>query len=294
MDRSYQIITDATCDLPVDLVKKFHLAVIPMPFMMDGKEYLNYSDNHEYSTPNFYNALRAGKWATTAQITEADFEDAFRPYLEAGKDVLYIGFSSGLSGTWARACEAMESLRTQYPQCCVEGVDSLTATLGEGLLVYLACCKQANENYTLHELKAWVELYRYCISGWFMVDDLNHLKRGGRVSSAAALVGTVLGIKPILQIDREGHLIVREKVRGRKQAMIDLLDKMESRFTQDSTLQTVFIVHADCPSDAKYLEKEVRSRYKPQKIVMNQLGPVIGAHTGANAMSIFYVAKDRE
>ncbi|WP_413778048.1 DegV family protein [Caproicibacterium sp. XB1] len=294
MDRSYQIITDATCDLPADLVEKFHLAVIPMPFMMDGKEYHNYPDNHEFPAPDFFNALRSGKWVTTSQITEAEFEEMFRPYLEAGQDILYIGFSSGLSGTWARACEAMEALRTQYPQRCIEGVDSLTATLGEGLLVYLACCKQQEESYTLHELKAWLELYRFCISGWFMVDDLNHLKRGGRVGSAAALVGTMLGIKPILQIDREGHLVVREKVRGRKQAMSNLLDKMESRLTQDTTLQTVFIVHGDCPADAKYLEKEVKSRCRPQKIFINQLDPVIGAHTGANALSIFYVAKNRE
>lgn len=294
MDRSYQIITDATCDLPAELVEKLHLAVIPMPFMMDGIEYRDYPDCREYSEPDFYNALRGGKWATTAQITEADFEDAFRPYLDAGQDVLYIGFSSGLSGTWQRACEAMESLRSQYPQRCIEGVDSLTATLGEGLLVYLACCKQRDNNFSLHELKAWVELYRYCISGWFMVDDLNHLKRGGRVSSAAALVGSVLGIKPILQIDREGHLIVREKVRGRRQAMNNLLDKMASRFTQDTSLQTVFIVHADCMPDAKYLEKEVRSRFKPQKIITHQAR---SGHWCAHRRKChvhFYVAKDRD
>ncbi|MDD3227735.1 MAG: DegV family protein [Oscillospiraceae bacterium] len=294
MDRSYQIITDATCDLPADLVKELGLSVIPMPFMIDGKEYINYPDNREYPIADFYKALRAESIVTTAQITEPNFEDAFRPFLEQGKDILYIGFSSGLSGTWQRACEAMEALRKQYPKRCIEGVDSLTATLGEGLLVYLACCKQRDKDMSLHELKAWTELYRFCISGWFMVDDLNHLKRGGRVSSTAALVGSVLGIKPILQINREGHLIVREKVRGRKQAMKNLLNKMESRFTQDRSLQTVFIVHADCLEDAKYLEKEVKSRYKPQKVLINTLGPVIGAHTGANAMSIFYVAKDRE
>ncbi|MCH4239074.1 MAG: DegV family protein [Oscillospiraceae bacterium] len=294
MDRSYQIVTDATCDLPTDLIKELGLAVIPMPFMMGGKEYNYYPDNREYPLPEFYDTLRTGEMATTAQITEPQFEDAFRPFLQEGRDVLYIGFSSGLSGTWLRACEAMKALRKEFPERNVEGVDSLTATLGEGLLVYLACCKQRDEDLNLHELKAWTELYRFCISGWFMVDDLNHLKRGGRVSSATALVGSMLGIKPILQIDREGHLIVRGKVRGRKQAMDDLLEKMESRFTQDTALQTVFIVHANCLSDAKYLEKEVKSRYKPQKILVNTLGPVIGAHTGANAMSIFYVAKDRD
>ncbi|MCH3971433.1 MAG: DegV family protein [Oscillospiraceae bacterium] len=294
MDCSYQIITDATCDLPADLVEKLHLAIIPMPFVMDGREYRQYPDNREYPAHTFYDALRAGKWVTTSQITAADFADAFRPYLEAGKDVLYIGFSSGLSGTWQRACEAMNILRKEYPQRCIEGVDSLTATLGEGLLVYLACCKQQQEDLNLHELKAWTELYRMCVSGWFLVDDLNHLKRGGRVSTAAALVGSMLGIKPILQINREGKLIVREKARGRRNAIQNLLGKMETRFTKDTSLQTVFIVHADCPADAKAVEKAVHDRFKPSHIYVNTLGPVIGAHTGPDAMAIFYIAKDRE
>lgn len=294
MDSSYQIITDATCDLPVDLVKKLGLAVIPMSFMMDGKEYYQYSDNHDFPSHDFYDALRAGKWVTTSQITAADYVDAFRPYLEAGKDILYIAFSSGLSGTWQRAYEAMEALRKEYPQRCIEGVDSLTATLGEGLLVYLACCKQQQENLSLHELKAWTEVYRFCVSGWFMVDDLNHLKRGGRVNAAAALVGSMLGIKPILQINQEGKLIVREKARGRRNAILNLLNKMETRFTKDTSLQTVFIVHADCAADAKAVEKEVHARFKPSHIFVNSLGPVIGAHTGPDAMAIFYMAKDRE
>lgn len=293
MPKTYQLITDAACDLLASLVEEQDIAVIPMLFTIDGKEYLQYPDNREYPADKFFDALRAGQWATTAQIPTQTFIDFFKPYLDQGLDILYIGFSSGLSGTWQRACMAMEELRKQYPQRNIEGVDSLTATLGQGLLVYLASCKQ-KEGLTLHELMAWVQVYRYCISGWFMVDDLNHLKRGGRVSAATAFVGTMLAIKPILQIDKEGHLIVREKVRGRQQAFQRLLKKMETRFTQNPELQTAFIVHGDCLEDAKAVAKQVQSRYKPKKLVINSLGPVIGAHTGPNALAIFYPAKDRE
>ena len=293
MPKTYQIITDAACDLPEDLVEQCGLAVIPMIFTMDGKEYNQYSDHHEYPADRFFDALRHGHWATTTQIPVATFEEFFTPYLEKGLDILYIGFSSGLSGTWQRACQAVELLREKYPDRHIEAVDSLTATLGQGLLVYLASQKQ-KEGLTLHELKAWVEVYRMCMSGWFMVDDLNHLKRGGRVSAATAFVGSMLSIKPILQIDNEGHLIVREKARGRKQALDRLFQKMETRFTDNPDLQTVFIVEADCKDDAKAMAKRIQARFKPKKIMIHTLGPVIGSHTGPGAFAIFYPAKNRD
>lgn len=292
MSKAYQLITDACCDLPAGVAKECDVAVMPMVFTINNREYHQYPDNREYPSDQFFDALRAGQWATTAQIPTQAFVDFFTPYLEQGLDILYIGFSSGLSGTWQRACTAIKELRARYPRRVIEGVDSLTATLGEGLLVYLSACKQ-KEGLTLHELKAWVEVYRFCMSGWFMVDDLNHLKRGGRVGAATAFVGTMLSIKPILQIDQEGHLVVREKIRGRKQAFDRLLQKMESRFTSNPALQTVFLVHGDCPEDAKAVAKQVQARFRPKRLLVSSLGPVIGSHTGPNALAVFYPAKDR-
>ena len=287
----YQIITDACADLPVKLVEELGVHVIPMSFNFGEESYTHYPDEREYTAKDFFDRLRNGDMSTTNQINQAEFTDVFESYLQNGVDVLYIGFSSALSGTYHNSVMVAEELCKKYPEQTLLVADSLTATLGTGLLVYAAVQKQ-REGMTIQELYQCVQNERLLVSGWFTVDDLHFLKRGGRLSGTAALVGTMLGIKPILRITEDGKLVPMEKVRGRKQSLHILLEHMEKTF-RDTGDQVVFIVHGDCPDDAAYLKKEIKSRYHIKRIVTNNIGPIIGSHTGPGAIAIFYIGKGR-
>lgn len=287
----YQILTDACADLPQKLVDELGVHVIPMSFNFGDESYTHYPDEREFSVKEFFNRLRKGDMSTTNQINQAAFTDVFESYLQNGMDILYIGFSSALSGTFHNAVLVAEELAPKYPDRTIRVVDSLTATLGTGLLVYAAVQKQRS-GMGMEALYQWAQTERLLVSGWFTVDDLNFLKRGGRLSGAAALVGTVLGIKPILRITEEGKLVPMEKVRGRKNALRVLLEHMGKTF-RDTGDQTVFIVHGDCPDDAASLRKEIKSRFRIKRIVINNIGPIIGSHTGPGAIAIFYMGKGR-
>lgn len=287
----YKIITESTADLPDELVKKLEVEVIPMEFIFGDYVYHDYPDAHEMSSEEFYGRLATGEMSKTNQVNTITFIEAFEPWLAQGMDVLLIGFSSALSGTHARALEAAAELRAKYPERKIVTVDTLTATLAQGLLVYYAALKR-QAGARIEEVADWVNIHKFKVSMWFTVDDLNHLKRGGRVSGATALVGTVLGIKPILQITDEGHLVPREKVRGRKQSLDNLVSRL-ARTVQEPEKQTLFLVHANVPEDAKYVIKQVKSHCKFKDIVVNNLGPVIGTHTGNGALAMFYFAGSR-
>lgn len=287
----YQIITDACADLTPKLVNELGIDVIPMSFNFGDESYTHYPDEREFSAKAFFDRLRGGAMSTTNQINQAAFTDIFESYLQNGVDVLYIGFSSALSGTYHNSVLVAEELAVKYPDRTILVADSLTATLGTGLLVYAAVQKQ-REGMGIEELHQWVQTERLLVSGWFTVDDLNFLKRGGRLSGTAALVGTMLGIKPILRITEEGKLVPMEKVRGRKQSLHVLLEHMERTF-RDTGDQVVFVVHGDCPDDAAYLKKEIKSRYHVKRVVNNNIGPIIGSHTGPGAIAIFYMGKGR-
>lgn len=287
----YQIVTDSTSDLTPKLVEELGVTVIPMEFIIGDEVYHNYPDAREMSSKEFYARLRAGEMSKTNQINTITFLETFEPYLQNGLDVLYIGFSSSLSGTYERALEAIRQLKEKYPERRVVPVDSLAVSMGEGLLVYYAARRQ-QEGATIDEAAEWVSVNRFSLSQYFTVDDLNHLKRGGRLSAAAALFGSMLGIKPVLRIDDEGHLIPAAKVRGRKQSLDTLLNQMEKTIQQPEQ-QTVFIVHCDSPDDAKYLYKQTKSRVHPKEIIVNDLGPILGAHTGPGGIAIFYLSGNR-
>ena len=287
----YQIITDACADLPPKLVEELGIHVIPMSFNFGDESYTHYPDEREYSAKDFFDRLRGGDMSTTNQINQAAFTEVFEGYLQNGVDVLYIGFSSALSGTYHNSVLVAEELSSKYPDRTLLVADSLTATLGTGLLVYAAVQKQ-QEGMSIEDLYQWVQTERLLVSGWFTVDDLNFLRRGGRLSGTAALVGTMLGIKPILRITEDGKLVPMEKVRGRKQSLRVLLEHMDKTF-RDTGDQVVFIVHGDCMDDAAYLKKEIKNRYHIKRIVTNNIGPIIGSHTGPGAIAIFYMGKGR-
>jgi len=288
---NYKIITDSTSDLPAHLIEELELHVIPMHFMLEDKDYLNTPDERYLSSHDFYELLRAGKTSTTAQINGEYFKDEVRPYLADGLDILYLGFSSGLSSTFNSVRLAVEELKETFPNRKIIAVDTLAASMGEGLLVWHAAMRK-KQGLGIDEVAAWVEANKFHLAHWFTVDDLNHLKRGGRVSGAAALVGTMLNIKPILHVDDEGHLIPVDKIRGRNKSLEELVRHMQKTVV-NPTEQTVFISHGDAPADADYVAKLVRERLGVKSIVINPIGPVIGAHSGPGTVALFFLATKR-
>lgn len=288
---NYVIITDSSCDLPDSLVKELELEVVPLSFIMDGKTYRNYPDNREMSPEEFYAKQKDGLMATTNAINVGEATDAIESVLKRGKDVLVLGFSSGLSATFNSFQLAAGELAEKYPERKVYAVDTLCASLGQGMLVYQAA-KLRQEGKTIEEVRDWAEANKLRQCHWFTVNDLFFLKKGGRVSAATAVVGTMLQIKPVLHVDDEGHLINVGKARGRKASLNALVDKV-GELAEDPASQTMFISHSDCVDDARYVAEEVRKKYRAKKIIINSIGPVIGAHTGPGCVALFFMGKHR-
>lgn len=289
--KTFQILSDFTCDLSPALVAAADVHIIPMLYTVNGRDYLGDPAESQLSAHDFYELVRAGAMPTTAQINGETFKQNARPYLEQGLDVLYLAFSSGLSGT-CHACQlAAQALQEKYPQRTVRVVDTLGASMGEGLLVYLACREQ-QKGASLAEVAAWTEENRLSLAHWFTVDDLHHLYRGGRVSRTAAFLGTMMNIKPVLHVDNDGRLIPMEKVRGRRQSLDALVEHMRAAAVNPAA-QTVFISHGDCPADAAYVEQQVREKLGVRTVYTNAIGPVIGAHSGPGTVALFFLASTR-
>lgn len=288
----YKIITDSTCDLPPKLIQELDVEVIPMVFSIGEDTYHNYPDERELSSHDFYDRLRKGESSITNQITPVTFTELFEPILASGTDILYLAFSSGLSGTYNNACLTVKELQNRYPDRKLRVVDSLAASMGEGLLVYHAA-KKRDEGMNIDELCNWLTENRNRLAHWFTVDDLNHLKRGGRVSGAAALVGTMLGIKPVLHVDDEGHLIPMEKIRGRRQSLDSLVQHMANA-VEEPEKQMIFISHGDSLEDAEYVAQQVRKKFHVKGIEINPIGPVIGTHSGPGTIALFYLGKNKD
>jgi DegV family protein with EDD domain len=288
----YIIITDSASDLSQELVEELGVQVLPLTVTVDGKTYRNYPDNHEIDPHEFYELLRGGSQAVTAAANMQAFDDIMRPVLESGKDVLYLAFSSALSSTCASAFTAAEDLKEQFPDRKIFVVDTLCASMGEGLFVYHVAMKQ-KAGATIEEAKEYAEQIRPGLAHWFTVDDLHHLKRGGRVSAATAVVGTALSIKPVLHVDEQGRLINVGKERGRKRSINALVEHMKQTAVKPEE-QTVFISHGDCPEDADYLAELVKTQLGVKKIIINQIGPVIGAHSGPGTLALFFRATGRK
>ena len=290
--REYVLMTDSCCDLPDQMAKDLQLEVLPLTMHMDGQDYPNTLDGAAISNEEFYRRIRAGKMATTSAVNVGQFEDAMSAILEQGKDILCISFSSALSTTYQSACIAAESVQAKYPEGRIRVIDSLSASLGQGLLMYLTAHKKLEENLTLDQLGDWVEENKLHVCHWFTVDDLNYLKKGGRVSAATALVGTMLSIKPVMHTDNEGRLTLVGKARGRKASLKALLDAIE-RLAIEPEKQTMFICHADCEADAKAVAQTIQDRFGTPTVHINYIGPVIGSHTGPNTMGLFFVGTER-
>lgn len=287
--KNYVVLTDSCCDLSAEMVAQLELSVLPLSFVMEGKEYFNYPDNRDIAPGDFYSRLRGGALGTTSAINVAVFTEKMTALVEQGNDVLCIAFSSGLSTTYQSACIAAKDVMNAHPDSKVLVCDSRAASMGQGLLVYLAV-QEKRKGRSLEEVRDFVEERKNHIDHWFTVDDLNHLKRGGRVSAAAALLGTMLQMKPVLHVDDEGHLIPVSKVRGRKASIKALLDKMDELVEDPSV---VFISHGDCEEDAKGLAEMIKAKYTVDMLVINYVGPVIGNHSGPGTLALFFQGKHK-
>lgn len=288
---NFHIVTESTADLTQELTERFDIVVIPMRFALGDAEFFNYPDNRELSPERFYAMLNAGKVSTTTAINISQFEEAFVPILERGEDILYLAFSSGLSSTLGTSMIVEQQLKERYPQREIVVIDTFAASMGEGLLVCLAALKKQG-GASLSEVADWVRRNISKLCQWFTVDDLIYLYRGGRVNAITAHVGTALGIKPILHVDDAGHLIPVSKVRGRKQSIEALADKIEELGT-DISDQMIFISHADAADAASMLADIVKRRFSPKEIQIAPIGPVIGSHAGPGAVTLFFMGRCR-
>ena len=286
---SYQIITDSCCDFTEALYQKHDVLCVPLTVTYNGESHTNFSD--EAAVKAFYDELRNGVTATTSAANPDDWYQTMKPVLELGKDILVLTFSSALSTTYQSAVIAAQELRGKFPQRTINVVDTLAAALGQGLLVWYACQKR-DAGMSLEELTAWVEDNKLHLCHWVTVDDLAHLKRGGRINAATALVGTMMNIKPIIHVDDEGRLINVGKVRGRKSATQYIADKMKELGAGYDN-ETVFIAHGDCPEDAAALEALVREGTGVKNVYTGYVGPVIGAHTGPGVLVVFFMGSKR-
>ena len=282
----YQIFTDATADCSPQWYKSLPpVGIVPMRVEIGGQEYL-YGPDGTISVQRFYDLQKAGNYASTSQITPTQYFQSFEPALKAGNDVLYLCFSSGMSGTFQSAQVCVEELREEYPDRNIVCLDTLCASVGEGFLVCEAARRQA-EGYTLEELSRWVTLHRLEVCHWFTVDVFDHLRRGGRVPAGTAVLGTALQIKPLLHVNQDGELAVVEKPRGRKQAIKAQLAKMEQSWLPEMG-KTVVVGHGACPDGARVLQDAVQDRFPEATVLTADIGPIIGAHTGPGMLALTY------
>lgn len=287
----YVIMTDSCCDLPADMAAELELEVLPLRLELGGRSYRNLLDGSEIGFQEFYSQVRGGAMPVTSAVNVGEFDAVMRPIAESGRDILCLCFSSALSTTYQSAVIAGRELEEAFPERKVRVVDSLCASMGQGLFVWL-CAMEKRKGKTLEEVLDFAEGAKGNICHWFTVDDLNHLKRGGRVSAAAALFGTMLSVKPVLHVDGQGRLIPMEKCRGRKASLLALVDHMEKTAVEPERYP-VFISHGDCREDAEFVAEEVRRRLGVREVYIHYVGPVIGSHTGAGVMTLFFVGRER-
>ena len=285
---AYKIVTDSCCDFPLEMYAKLDLAMLPLSVEFRGKIQ---DDRNDDSLKELYDGFRKGEAAKTSAVNPERWSMAMKPFLEQGLDVLVMAFSSGLSTTYQSAVIAAEELKEAYPSRKILVVDTLAASMGQGLLVWYAC-KKRDEGMSLEDLYAWVEENKLHLCHWFTVDDLMYLKRGGRVSATTALVGTMLQIKPVLHVDDEGHLINVAKARGRKNS-IDALAKKVGELGGSYDNSTMFITHGDCLEDAEYLADQLKEKYGAKEVLISYVGSVIGSHSGPGTLALFFLGQHR-
>ncbi|MCI5873961.1 MAG: DegV family protein [Clostridiales bacterium] len=289
--KDFIITTDTTCDLPAEYIKEHHIGMLSLTYTLEGN---TYNWEHPLPVKDFYDCMRGGSLPTTSQVNPEEAKTLFERIIkEQDADILHIAFSSGLSGSYNSSRIAAEELSEEYPDHRIIVIDSLCASLGEGLLVHKAVTMKA-QGKSLDEVATWLEENKLHLVHNFTVDDLFHLYRGGRVSKTAAFVGTMINLKPILHVDNEGHLIPLSKVRGRKKSMIALVDAMEKQVgSWKDKNDIVFISHGDCEEEAQYLADLIKERLGYDSFLIHYVGPTIGAHTGPGVIALFYMGDFR-
>ena len=289
----FKITTDSTADLPVSYLKENNVGCMPISYILDG---VTCGGDKELDWKEFYAMMREqGKMPTTSQINPAEAKEYFEEYIKTDKEILHLAFSSGLSGTCGNMRMAAEEIMEEHPDVKIVVVDSLCASMGEGLFVHKAV-KLRDQGKSLEETAAWLNENVQNFVHVFTVDDLFHLYRGGRVSKTAAVIGTLVSIKPKLHVDSEGHLIVIGKVRGRKKSLSALVDYMEEKMgsrVQENKDDYVFISHGDALEDAEYVRDQIRERFGMEHFMINHIGPTIGAHSGPGTIALFFMGESR-
>ncbi len=284
----YIILTDSSSDLSASVMKELGVAAISLEVNIDG---VGTKYNDELDPKEFYDFVRTKAGAKTSAVNMDRFKEFFESYLKEGKDVIYVGFSSGLSVTYTNGKNAIEELAEEYPDRKIVAIDSLCASLGQGLLVALAAKKQA-AGADFDEVVSFIENTKLNLCHWFTVDDLFFLKRGGRVSAATAVLGTMLAIKPVMHVDNEGHLVNVAKARGRRAAITEIANKLTETGINPEN-QLIYICHGDCYDDAKTLSDMIKEKYPDCEIMIDYTGPVIGAHSGPGTLALFFIGTQR-
>ena len=284
----FVIVSDSTVDLPKEYLQSKQVPIISLSYIMDG---VTYEEMDGLSHKEFFEKLRAGSLPTTSQINPEQAREALEPFAKEGKDILYIGFSSGLSGSYNSVRMAAEDLKEEYPDINIIAIDSLCACMGEGLLLYKAL-ELKEHGMSMEEIAKWVEANKLHICHNVTVDDLNHLHRGGRISKTTAVVGYMIKIKPIIHMSDEGKLVVIGKERGRKKSLVSIVDRMEKQM-QGYDNDIVMITHGDCIEDAEFVKKQVEERFGIHNVMINGIGSVIGSHTGAGVVAVFFMGDKR-
>lgn len=287
MVRDFILMTDDSCDLPDSYFSEHHIPYISLSFLLDDTLYTR----EDMEIKEFYDSMRNGTMPSTTQINRQEFLDHFTPFLEQGKDIIYLAFSSGLSGTCLNGQGAAEDLRETYPDRKIIVIDTLCASMGQGLLVEL-CRQKRDGGASLEEIQEYAEMLVPRIVHTFTVDDLMHLHRGGRVSKTAAVAGSLLGIKPYLAVNEEGCLVAAGKVRGRKAALDKIVDEMKT-LVGDTSNEMFMVSHGDCLEDAEYVAEQAKKIFHIDNIMINEIGPVIGTHAGPGTVALFMVGKQR-
>ena len=289
----FKIITDSTADLPKEYLDEHGIGCMPISYILYG---ITYGKDKEMDWKNFYAMMREeGKMPTTSQINPAEAKEYFEEYIKTDKEILHLAFSSGLSGTYSNLCMAAEEIMEEHPDVRIMVIDSLCASMGEGLFVHKAVMMR-DAGKTMEETAQWLKEHVQNFVHAFTVYDLFHLYRGGRVSRTAAVFGTLASIKPTLHVDQEGHLIVIGKVRGRRKSLLALVNYMEEKmgsWMQENKDDMIFISHGDALEDAEFVRDQIRERFGMEHFMINHIGPTIGAHSGPGTVALFFMGESR-
>lgn len=288
---NFEIMTDSAANLSKEMIEQQELSILSLTYTVDGIEYKGYEKGKEISSAPVYDMMRKQKEIQTSLVNGQEAEMVAEELLKEGRDILYIGLSSALSGTYQVVCFTFEELQEKYPDRQLAAIDSLSASLGEGLLV-LRAAQMREEGYSIQQTEQWLQANRNHVCHEFTVEDLFYLKRGGRIGAAAAVLGTALKVKPLLHMDDEGRLVTAGRTRGRKKSLDMLAEQMKENIIHPKE-QIVYIIHGDCLADAEYLAGQIRQRVKVKGIHIQILEPVLGSHSGPGTVALIYIGEHR-